>query len=178
MPLHRLMLFRHAKSARPTGVEDQARPLTDRGREASSRMGQYMAKTALVPDLVIVSPALRTEESWYLARPAFSSEIVRRTEPRIYAASAQAILNVIRETPPEVHALLLVGHNPGLHELALTLAGSGNPSDLARLTDKFPTAALVVIDFDTDNWRDTEAGTGKLERFETPGAIGGATDDA
>lgn len=177
MPLHRLMLFRHAKSARPTGVEDQARPLTDRGREASARMGQYMAKTTLVPDLVIISPALRTEETWYLARPAFSSEIARRTEARIYAAPANAILQVICKTPPAVRTLLLVGHNPGLHELALTLAGSGTQSDLARLAEKFPTAALVVIDFDIDGWRDVAAAAGKLERFETPGSIGAPADD-
>jgi phosphohistidine phosphatase len=97
-------------------------------------------------------------------------------DPRIYDASAKAILDVINETPPNVKALLLVGQNPGLQDLALSLIGKGNKSDLSRLHRKFPTAGLVVIDFDVKRWRNAAEGLGQLERFETPKSIGDPTD--
>ena len=166
--MRRLMLLRHAKSDWPGGVDDPERPLAQRGRQASPGMGRYMADEGLRPDLAIVSTALRARETWELARPAFVENIVQRHEPRLYEARATAILEVIRETESGVHALLLVGHNPGFHDLALKLIGKASQSDLARLRRKYPTAGLVVIDFDVGRWSEVSADLGRLERFETP----------
>lgn len=177
MPMRRLMLLRHAKSDWPAGVDDLDRPLARRGRQASSLMGRHMAQVGLVPDLVLVSPASRALQTWELALPAFGRKLAQRTEPRIYEASAQAILEAIADTAPEVRTLLLVGHNPGLHQLARTLIGTGNASDLARLARKYPTAGLVVIDFDTGQWREAAPGLGRLERFETPASLGDPQGD-
>ena len=96
--MRRLMLLRHAKSAWPDGVDDHERPLAKRGRTACALMGRYMVDEALLPDLTIVSTARRARESWELVRPAFGQDIVERDEPRIYEASASAILDVVRET--------------------------------------------------------------------------------
>jgi phosphohistidine phosphatase len=170
--MRRLMLLRHAKSAWPDGVDDHERPLAKRGREACLLMGRYMADEALLADLAIVSTARRARESWELIRPAFAQDIVEHDEPRIYEASASAILDVVRETGPDVHALLLVGHNPGLHELALKLIRKGSPSDRSRLQRKYPTAGLVVIDFKIGRWSEASEALGQLERFQKPKSVG------
>lgn len=168
----RLMLLRHAKSDRPAGVEDHERPLAARGRRASPRMGMYLAEQGLFPDLAIVSTALRAQETWELARPALGKKIVQHDERRIYEAPADAILDVISETDHGIQALLLVGHNPGLQELALKLIGTAKKSDLASLRQKFPTAGLVVIDLDIEDWSQASTAPGHLERFETPESVG------
>jgi phosphohistidine phosphatase len=173
--MRRLMLLRHAKSDWPEGVDDHERPLAKRGRKDSPLIGIYMAKERLRPNLAIVSTARRAKDTWKLARSAFKHDISRRKEARIYDASASAILEIINATEPDVKALLLVGHNPGLQDLAVKLIGKGSPSDLSRLNRKFPTAGLVVIDFDVKRWRDVSDGLGQLERFETPTSIGRLT---
>ena len=169
--MHRLMLLRHAKSAWPDGVDDLERPLAKRGRTACSLIGRYMADEGLVPDLAVVSTARRARESWKLIRPAFARDIVRLDEPRIYEAPARAILDVVKETGSGVRTLLLVGHNPGLHELALQLIHKGSPSGLSRLNRKYPTAGLVVIGFKIGRWSKVQEGLGRLERFETPKSV-------
>ena len=164
--MRRLMLLRHAKSDRPAGVPDHERPLARSGREACDGIGQYMAREGLAPDLAIVSSARRTQETWDLVRRAFAGNLHYRGEPRIYEATADAILAIVRETAPHVERLLLVGHNPGLQDLALELIGKGSRPELSRLRAKYPTAGLVVIDFDVPSWNrlDREAGTARAVR--------------
>jgi phosphohistidine phosphatase len=164
------MLLRHAKSDWPDGVDDHARPLAKRGRQASPVMGGYMAAQGLVPDLAVISTARRTQETWELVRPAFARPVAQRDEPRIYEAAAGTILEIIRETESGIHALLLVGHNPGLQDLALKLIGQASGPDMARLREKYPTAGLAVIDFPAGTWREVTA-AGRLERFETPRSV-------
>ena len=167
----RLMLFRHAKSSRPSGVADHDRPLSKSGRRASKQMGKYMAREELVPDQAIVSTASRTQETWYLARLGFKQDIVCRSEKRAYDASADTLLKVIRETPKKVGNLILVGHNPGLWDLALRLISDAKNRELARLQSKLPTAGLVVIDFEVGSWEEVSAHVGSFKRFDTPNPI-------
>jgi phosphohistidine phosphatase len=167
----RLMLFRHAKSAWPAGVEDHERPLAERGRKAAPVIGRYIADHGLVPDLAVVSTARRAEETWALAAQALGKDVPRRDEASIYEAGSAVILDVIKQTKPRVGTLLVVGHNPGFQDLALELVGNGDKDALARLRDKFSTAGLAVIDFDAKRWSDVSAGTGSLERFVTPKSI-------
>jgi phosphohistidine phosphatase len=173
--MRRLMLLRHAKSDWPDGVDDHERPLGKRGRRTSPMMGAYMAKEDLLPDCAIVSTARRARETWELVRAMLAQNIIQKDEPRLYDASAYTILAVVKKASPDVHVLLLVGHNPGFHELALKLIGKERQSDLSRLQRKFPTAGLAVIDFNVGNWSDVSEGLGRLERFETPKSIGGLT---
>ena len=164
----RLMLLRHAKSDWPSGVDDHERPLAKRGRRASPLMGSYMAKEGLLPDLAIVSTARRTQETWELARPAFGAPIAQRNERRLYEGLFGSLLAVIQDIGVETHTLLLVGHNPGLQELALKLIGTSGEHDLTRLREKYPTGGLAVIDFDVARWSRVVTAAGQLERFETP----------
>ncbi|MCZ4091099.1 SixA phosphatase family protein [Sinorhizobium psoraleae] len=164
----RLMLLRHAKSAWPEGVADQRRPLAGRGRKAAPVIGDYMARTGLIPDLALVSIARRAQETWALVSEALPPDIVAENAAGIYEVGAPAILATIRAVEPSIHRLLLVGHNPGLTELALMLAGDGDAAALARLRDKFPTAGLAVLDFNVEQWSDVSPGKGRLIRFVTP----------
>lgn len=169
--MRRLILLRHTKSDWPKGVADHERPLAKRGRRAGPAMGSYMAEAGLKPDRAIVSTAARTQETWALAHPAFATAIPKIDERRIYEAPVSRLLTVVREAPDDVRTLLLVGHNPGLADLAATLIGTGAASDLARLRDKYPTGGLAVIDFDLASWADVAAGAGSLERFVTPRSL-------
>lgn len=166
--MRRLMLLRHAKSDHPAGVADHERQLTARGRHDSSAMGRYMAEQGLVPDLAIVSTARRTQETWELVRGAFATVITRHDERRIYEASTSSLLAVINKADPQAASLLLVGHNPGIHSLALRLTGPDGHPDQNQLRQQFPTAGLVVIDFEAESWSDITTSLGKLDRFVQP----------
>lgn len=169
--LRRLILLRHTKSDWPEGVADHERPLAKRGQRAGPVIGAYMAEAGLVPALAIVSTARRTQETWALVRPAFAAPIPTVDERRIYEAPAGRLLAVVRNAPDDRPTLLLVGHNPGLADMAALLIGTGAPHDLASLRDKYPTGGLAVIDFQMASWRDVAAGTGHLAHFATPRSL-------
>lgn len=175
--MRRLILLRHAKSdwASP-GASDHARPLAPRGREAARRIGAYMAHHALVPDLVICSTAARARQTWDLVTAEFSAKIPLSIDQRIYEVGADRILDVIKQTNDQVHVLLLVGHNPGLRDLAELLIASGEVEARQRLLEKLPTAGLAVIDFPHDDWRKLHRKAGRLDRFVAPRTIETAPD--
>jgi phosphohistidine phosphatase len=168
--MRRLILLRHAKSTHPGGLPDIDRPLAPRGRDAAALMGRYLADEQLFPDLALVSPARRTRETWDLVAPALG-DVPVRFEPRIYEAPGERLLAVIREIDASVRGLLVLGHNPGLEDLAQRVVGHGDRYAFARLAQKFPTAALAVLDFPVEDWR--AAASARLDRFVTPKALGG-----
>ncbi|HEV7307258.1 histidine phosphatase family protein [Ensifer sp.] len=167
----RVMLLRHAKSAWPDGVADFYRPLAERGRKAAPLMGDYMARHALVPERALVSTAERAQETWKLVAGALPSGIAVENTRAIYEVGADQILSVIRATDGAVGSLLVVGHNPGMEDLALELVGSGDPDARMRLADKFPTAALAVLEFEAAGWRDLSPGGARLAHFVTPRSL-------
>ncbi len=172
MAMLRLMLLRHAKADHPAGVTDHERPLAGRGRAEAAAMGRYMAAAGLLPDLAIVSTARRSQETWDLARSAFAADVDRRNEARIYEASVEGILEVMREVGPDVRSLLLIGHNPGFQALALWLVGKAGAADPVPLRQNYPPAGIVVIDVRVPDWREISSGSGRLERFVTPASLG------
>jgi phosphohistidine phosphatase len=175
--MRRLMLLRHAKSdwARP-GLRDHDRPLNARGRESAPKMGAYMVRHALVPDLIVASTARRVGETLDLLLPAFKAPPKVVSEPRVYEAGANALMELVKESPRAAHSLLLVGHNPGLAEFAAMLIASGDVEARQRLIEKFPTAGLAVIDFALDDWAKVHPRGGRLDRFVVPRALETATD--
>ncbi|MBB4238141.1 SixA phosphatase family protein [Rhizobium esperanzae] len=172
LPKHRLILLRHAKSAWPDGVADRERPLADRGRKAASAIGTYMVREKLIPDLALVSPAHRAQETWKLVRRAFSKKLSEREAADIYEVPAERILDVIRAVEPGIHTLLIVGHNPGMENAASLIVADGDADAVTRIREKFPTAGLAVIDLDLNGWDEFAVGTGYLERFITPRSLG------
>ncbi|MCV9966142.1 histidine phosphatase family protein [Pararhizobium sp. BT-229] len=172
MPKRRLILLRHAKSAWPEGVADEERPLAERGRKSAPAIGAYMAHKKLIPDLALVSPARRAQETWELVRKGLSKKIKERDAPEIYEVAAGRILEVIRTVKPGIRTLMMVGHNPGMEDLASLLVKDGDADATGRMKEKFPTASLAIIDFDIEGWDEVAAGTGYLERFVTPRSLG------
>ncbi len=172
----RLLLLRHAKAAWPQGTLDIDRPLAKRGREASVLMGNYLKDEKLVPDLVLISPARRTLDTWDLVRPIIGDVKVRH-EPRIYEAPVARLLTVLQEVGPEKGTVLMIGHNPGFEDLAGHLIGDGDPDGISRMGQKYPTAGLAVIDFPHDSWSEVARRSGRLERFTTPKSLGTGEDD-
>jgi phosphohistidine phosphatase len=172
----RLMLFRHAKAekGRP-GMRDRDRPLDTRGLKDAPRMGVYMARHGLIPELALVSPALRTRETWDGLASALPALPVT-FEDNLYETGADDILAAIKAVETPVSALLVVGHNPGLHEIARLLIASGDVEARERLNEALPTSGLAVIDFAFAGWEKLHPRSGRLERFVTPKSLRSQTD--
>jgi len=167
--MRRLMLLRHAKSDWSSpGMPDRERPLNARGIADAHTMGIYLARHALVPDLILCSPAKRTRLTAEACVDGWPTAVEITYSDRLYEGAPETILSLIRANAPEVHALLVIGHNPGLHEAARMLVASGDVERRERLHEKFPTAALAVIDFPIDAWSKLHRQSGRLDRFVTP----------
>jgi phosphohistidine phosphatase len=174
--MRRLMLLRHAKTERAApGESDRDRKLMTRGRTDALAVGAYMAHHGLVPDGAMVSPAARAQETWALVAGALVTPPRMVSDERIYNASPQALAAVIAEAP-KADTLLVVGHNPGLHELAGQLIGSGDVEMRDQLKESLPTSGLLVIDLPIDDWSGIRPQAGRLDRFVSPRLIAVATE--
>ena len=163
----RLILVRHAKSAWPD-VPDRDRPLAKRGRRQAPLAGAWLRAAGCRPDLVLCSPARRTRETWELAAAELGKAGRVSYEEGIYAGSAAALLDLVHAVPVRVATLLMVGHSPGLPDLALQLAGGASDSGaLDRLRAKFPTAAVAVL-LVPGPWRGLTFGGASLADFAVP----------
>jgi phosphohistidine phosphatase len=161
-PLRHLLVLRHAKSAWPDGVADHERPLAPRGRRDAPAAGRALAEADLLPDLAVCSTAVRARQTWELASAQWGTPPPVRLDARVYAADVVELLAVVHETPAEVDTLLLVGHNPGLEELVLDLAGDSLDDALDEVRLKFPTSAIAVLAWRGTDWHDLAPGTALL----------------
>lgn len=171
----RLTLFRHAKSswADPL-LNDFDRPLNERGQQAAPAMGAWITAQKIRPDLVICSSALRTRQTLAAIRPHLHGNPTVRHAKALYLASAETLLKLIQATDSGMAHLMLVGHNPGLEDLAKLLIGAG-PADLrAAIEAKVPSAAVIDLLFEANAWSDVAAGRGHLLAFMTPKRLAAA----
>lgn len=164
-----LHLMRHAKASRDDpSLPDRDRPLAPRGRSDAPRMAAAMAAAGLRPDGVSVSAARRTRETWDLVAPALPPVPVT-IEPGLYLCGANALLAHVRALPEAARTVLVVGHNPDVEDLALTLArDAADPADLVRLAEKVPTGAWIELRLDIPHWAAVGRGCGTLARFVRP----------
>lgn len=171
--MRRLMLLRHAKTENdaPTG-RDQDRRLDDRGRHDAAEIGGWIGRHPPFPDSVLVSTAVRANQTWEIA-----SEAMKDLAPppqvellaELYAADPSQLLEAIHAVAAADPAvLMLVGHNPGMHELALMLTGSGDAAGRKALADNLPTSGLAIFDFELDDWGDVAFRRGHLAKFVSP----------
>lgn len=164
-----LCLLRHAKSSwADPALDDFARPLNQRGRGSMVPLGLYIDEKKLRPDGILCSSAQRTRETLGLLMPWLRGEATVRIERGLYLASAEELLTRIRQVDDGTLCLLVIAHNPGLEDLAGMLAGTGDVFASTAMQEKFPTAALAVLDFDTAHWAGVEPGKGELRAFVTP----------
>jgi phosphohistidine phosphatase len=168
-----LYLLRHAKSDwRADGLPDAERPQSERGIRAAPLVGAAMRKAGIAPALVLCSPARRSIDTWTLLAPELRRQIPVKTMRSLYLASPSRILAMVRRLPSSLDSVLVLAHNPGLHNLALALAGPDpEPRAMALLREKYPTGALADFRFHVDDWPDLRPGTGQLVRFLRPGDL-------
>lgn len=167
--MRRLILLRHAKTERTslTG-RDHDRRLDERGLLDSPAMGRYLQQHDLLPGLALVSSAARTQQTWERVASQFVLRAESKTLDDLYGASAPELLAIARTTDASVASLMIIAHNPGLHEFAFDLISEQQREREPELQDNLPTSGLVVIDFAIDDWNELMLGRGTLERFVTP----------
>jgi len=169
--MHQLLLLRHAKSSwDDPKLDDRERPLAPRGRQAAASMRLVMRDTGLAPDLVLVSAARRTRETAEALEPWDETPLIELLD-ELYLAERDSLIRILNGIAVTVRSVLVVAHNPGLHDLALTLAGAQTANhadeDMRRLSRGFPTGALAEFSIAT-SWDKLGAGGGRLQRFLVP----------
>jgi phosphohistidine phosphatase len=171
--MRQLLLLRHAKSSwDDVKLADRDRPLNERGRRAATTMRTAMRELGLVPDLVLVSTARRTRETLDALEPWDETPLIEPMDA-LYLADVDQLFSAIHGVMETVRSVMLVGHNPGMHELAMALAG---PSRLSatdagrRLAQGFPTGALADFAI-TGPWWQVERGSARLQHFVTPRSL-------
>lgn len=174
--MRQLLLLRHAKSSWDDArLTDHARPLNMRGRKAADAMAAGMRELGLAPDVVLVSSARRTLQTLEALQPLEGTPIIEVMDD-LYLAPWPAMMDVLRRLPQTARSAMVIGHNPGLHELGLallgpagaTLAGSGAGSGAAqRLAAGFPTGALAEFTLAAP-WQQLGEGGGRLIRYVAP----------
>jgi phosphohistidine phosphatase len=162
-----LTLLRHAKSGWDSPVaRDFERPLNARGRKAARAMGREMRRLDLGFDQVLASPATRVTETLTELAQGYGGAVDTSFDEAIYLAPVETLLALVRAADDADARLLLVGHNPGMEQLALLLSGAGALRD--QVAVKYPTGALAEIGFDVAHWQDVAPGEGRLARFIRP----------
>jgi phosphohistidine phosphatase len=172
MPMRQLLLLRHAKSSwDDTALRDQDRPLSPRGWRSAALMRRAMRDLGLAPDIVMLSPARRTRETLQALEPWDDAPLIEPVE-RLYLATAPQLLDVLHGVPETARSVLLIGHNPGMHDLAMLLVGTparhaGPDRAATRVAEGYPTAALAEFGI-AGPWWQLGIGGGQLIRFLRP----------
>ncbi|MCV7035021.1 histidine phosphatase family protein [Mycobacterium heckeshornense] len=164
-PVRTLVLLRHAKSAYPDGVADHERPLAPRGEREAGLAGDWLRKNVPAVDAVLCSTATRARQT--LAHTGIDAPV--RYLERLYGATPAMVIDEINSVADDIGTLLVVGHEPTISELAIGLAGAekSNIAALERLSVKFPTSALAVLQASA-SWKDLALGGAALVDFHVP----------
>jgi len=167
--MKRLAVLRHAKSSwADAGMADFDRPLNDRGRAAARSVGRALARRKLHFDMVLASPAERVRQTLAGLEEEYRFESAVRFEPRIYDASANTLIELVRALPDACGSALLVGHNPGLQELLLDLSERDERGLRERVREQYPTAALAVVELPERPWAELRPGAGEIVELVIP----------
>jgi phosphohistidine phosphatase len=164
-----LYLLRHAKSDwADLSLADRDRPLAARGRRAAQRIADHIRSEAVRPALVLCSPARRARDTLTELRPALGDQAEVLVTDDLYGADAAEILHRLGEVAQNIASVMIVGHNPGLHELALELTGDGDAAAISQLRTKFPTGALATLYVGVTRWDELAAGQAYLAALVLP----------
>ena len=174
--MRRLFLVRHAKAELSVGRDDYARKLTERGRADAGRVAKALAGRHFLPDVLIHSGAARAKRTAEIFAAEWGSKVELEQDARLYDASLTTLLDRTRALRDEHKRVGLVGHNPGLGELAMALTGSGAEPQRHRLAAKYPTGAVAVLDFSIQRWEQVDRNSGMLALYLTPAELGADAD--
>ncbi|MEM8838786.1 MAG: histidine phosphatase family protein [Pseudomonadota bacterium] len=172
-----LIAFRHAKSswAMP-GMEDFDRPLAERGLRDAPQMAAWLVETGRGPDLIVSSPSQRTRETLDLLMGPLKAEDGGpkvRYEASLYLPGPADIHYCLRHIENDAKTVLLVSHNPGLHEAVLQFLAAEEEHAAGSLRSHYPTAACAIIEFPASSWKDLSWGTGRLAAYMHPKMLAG-----
>ena len=163
----RLVLVRHAQAA--DAPVDRDRPLSEHGEQRATAIGSWLERAGVLPDRVLVSPALRAAQTWERAAASLGADLAPTIDERIYVNTVTTVLSAITEAPEDVSTLVVVGHNPSVGELAFALDdGDGDPAARDDLHAGFPTGAVAVFEVEL-SFAELAPGTAVLTAFEVPG---------
>lgn len=167
-----LIILRHGK-ADPArgGQEDHERPLAERGVREAMLMGGYMAKHGVLPQRTLCSTSMRTRQTYEGVQAAHGRLPPAEYEDAIYMASERQLLQVLAKTPEPVESVMVIGHNPGLHQLCIRLAAHGDAASLRKLAAAFPTCTLAVFEFPAGAWRNILTARGTLQSLVIPAEL-------
>lgn len=167
-----LFLLRHAKSSwDDPALPDHDRPLAPRGIKAARRMAGHMQSEGISPELVLCSSARRTRDTLALLEPALGRTVAVEIEDELYGAGPSDLIERLRRVDAELDAVMMIGHNPGLQDLAIELAGGGEAEALEELHEKFPTAALATLEL-TGSWAALAPGAATMTGLVLPRRLG------
>jgi phosphohistidine phosphatase len=172
MPMHQLHLLRHAKSSWDDDADDHARPLNKRGREAARLIGEALPKSVGALDLVLCSSALRARETAELTLAGFAVPPRVLYEDGLYLATAGTLVQRLCQLHEHNDAVMVVGHNPGLHELAVTLAAPASAGFSTLANGKFPTGVRCRFVIGT-SWTEIGGTRHRLVDYVTVKSLGG-----
>jgi phosphohistidine phosphatase len=163
-----LVLLRHLKSAWDApGLADHDRPLAPRGHRAGERIRRHLEQAGVSPQLVLCSSAVRAVETWQAVRDALPDDLQLQIEDGLYLASSESLLARLNDVPGTVDTVLVVAHNPGIGNLALGLAGTGDADAVDRMAEKYPTGGLATLAFE-GSWAALTWGDAELLEFVVP----------
>ncbi len=168
-----LLLLRHAHAdSAAIGGSDHERPLDPRGQREAAHVCAHLAQRGSVPSLVVCSSARRAVETLELLRAKLPERARVFVEREVYLAGEDQLLERLHRLDDAEDAVLLVGHNPSIGELARALAAGGAADALSRLRSRFPPASLAALAFELESWGELAPGSGRLSEFATPDDLG------
>jgi phosphohistidine phosphatase len=169
--LKKLLLLRHPDSIHSLpGTGDFDRPLSALGRSAACKVARYIFENNLVPDLVLLSPALRTRQAFNIIKSFFPLSVEVISHDSLYRGARNVLLSLIDQVSPRIDRILLLGHNPGIEDVALWFAKEDNSEDARRLSRNYPTCGLSYFSCPIQDWGQIQPQLGILEGFYTPEA--------
>lgn len=168
-----LYLLRHAKAV-PTepDMDDIERPLAERGRDDARRLAEFIRAQAMRPALVLCSTSERTRETWELIALAVGAACDVKLLRWLYLAPASRLMSELQRLPASVDRVMIIGHNPGLEELAQDLVTNSRSTAARALREEYPPGALAKIALAIDQWSDAGPRSGRLARFIRPTDLG------
>ncbi len=164
-----LYLLRHAKSSWDNpALSDFERPLNDRGRHDAVALGHYLQETDIHPELVLVSSAARTLETYQCMATQMSPKPDKVILKKLYGSSPKEIVAEVQKHRPPATTLMVIAHNPGIETLAWNLTAHDPSGALDAMQLKYPTAAMTTLTFDITTWADLIPKSGTLTNFTSP----------
>ena len=167
--MRRLILMRHAKSSwDDPSQDDRDRPLNSRGRLAAVLMGAWLAEKDLLPDHGLLSPARRVLDTWERVQFGGGGDADATTHKPLYVADPTDALEVLRTAPKKAETVLMLGHEPGTSAFLRRMCDGDARAGFARAFEKFPTAAIAVLELPDQPWAKAEFGSGLFLEYVAP----------